>query len=129
MDSIKKARIEAHNEAHIWIRAQFKALLIDKASIAILIKYFDYSNVFLAKFVVKLLEYTKINDHANKLEERKKPFFGQIYSLMIVELEILKRYIEANLIYDFIQLFKFLTGASILFNQKLDKSLYFYMNY
>ena len=45
MDSIKNA----------YIKAQVGVLIFDKAPTIILIEYFDYSNVFLAKNVAELL--------------------------------------------------------------------------
>ena len=56
---------------------------------AIPVKYFDYSNIFSAEYIAKFPEYTRINDHAIKLEEDKQPFFGPIYSLRLVKLKIL----------------------------------------
>ena len=78
---------------------------------------------------MKLLENTGINEHTIKLEKGKQPFFGPIYSLRPVELEILKIYIKKNLANDFIQLSKSFTEAFILFDKKPDKSLYFCMDY
>ena len=72
-------------------------LIFDEAHIAILAEYFNYSNIFSAKYVVELLEHTRINDYAIKLEEGKQLLFGLIYSLKLVELETLKTYIKANL--------------------------------
>ena len=78
------------------------ALIFDKASIEILAKYFDYSNVFSAKNVTELLKYFSINNNTIKLEKNKQPPFKSIYSLGSIELEILKTYIETNLANDFI---------------------------
>ena len=57
MDLMRKTHIEA----------QVEALLFDKAPISILIAYFNNSNVFLAKKVVKHLEHIVINDYVVKL--------------------------------------------------------------
>ena len=57
-----------------------------------------------------------MNDYAIKLEESKQPPFEPIYSLGLVELEILKTYIKANLANGFIWLFKSPAGAFILFD-------------
>ena len=94
-----------------------------------MIEYFDYSNVFLVENAVEFSENTRINKYAIKLEKDKQLFFNLIYSLKLVELKILKIYIEINLANSFIQLSKSLTRAFILFNKKLDKSFYFYINY
>ena len=92
-------------------------------------KYFNYSNVFLVENVVKLLENTKINEHAIKLEEGKQPSFGPIYSLGSVKLETLKTYIETNLVNGFIRPFMSPAGAFMLFNWKLDRSFRLYVDY
>ena len=55
-------------------------LIFDKAPIAILAKYFDYRNIFLAENTAKILEHTGINDYTIKLEKDKQPPFGSIYS-------------------------------------------------
>lgn len=57
-----------------------------------------------------------MNNHAIKLEESKQPLFGSIYSLELIELEMLKTYIKINLANDFIRPFKSRAGAPILFN-------------
>ena len=38
---------------------------------AILIKYFNYSNIFLIKNTIKFLKYIEINDYIIKLEKNK----------------------------------------------------------
>ena len=119
----KEAQIKAQN------RAQVKALLFNKVSTKVLAKYFNYNNVFSIENVVKLLENTGINEHVIKLEKDKQLLFGSIYSLKLVELETLKTYIKINLTNNFIWLFKSSTRALILFNRKLDKSLYLCINY
>ena len=70
-----------------------------------------------------------MNEYAIKLEKGKQPSFGLIYSLRLVELEILKTYIEINLANGFIQPSKSPTGASILFDRKSDGSLCLYVDY
>ena len=96
---------------------------------AIPIKYSNYSNVFLAEYTMELSKYTEINNHAIELEKNKQLFFGRIYNLRLVELETLKIYIEINLANSFIRPSKFSARATILFDWKPDKSLYFYVDY
>ena len=110
-------------------QAQVRALLFDKAFIKVSEKYSDYNNNFLAENTVELPENTGINEYAIKLEKSKQSPFSSIYSLKLVELEILKIYIKTNLANDFIRLFKFLAKASIFFYKKLNRSLCFYVNY
>lgn len=52
--------------------------------------------------VTEFSEYISLNDHTIELEEGKQPLFGQIYSLKLVKLEILKIYIKTNLTNNFI---------------------------
>ena len=105
------------------------ALLFNKAFIIILAEYSNYNDIFLTKNIIKLSDYTEINNHAIKLKKDKQLFFDLIYSLKLMKLEILKTYIKTNLANYFIQLSKFLTKAFILFNRKLNISFYFYIDY
>ena len=59
----------------------------------------------------------------------QQPFYGPIYSLKPVELEILKIYIELNLANRFIKPSKLPTEAAIFFNQKSNGSFHLYINY
>ena len=81
-----------------------------------MVEYSDYSNIFSAKNIPKLLKYTKKNDYTIELEKSKQSIFKPIQSLDPVELEMLKIYIETKLANSFIQLSKFHTKAFILFN-------------
>ena len=78
---------------------------------------------------MKLPENTGINEHAIKLEKNKQLLFGPIYRLGQVELEMLKTYIKINLANSFIWSSKSLANTSILFDQKLDRSLCLYVDY
>ena len=114
---------------HSKKQAQIGALLFDKALTEVLAEYSDYSDVFLAENAAKLPDNIGINEHAIKLEEGKQPPFNLIYSLESVKLETLKTYIKTNLANSFIQLFKSLAGAPILFDRKPDGSLRLCMDY
>lgn len=81
---------------------QIKAIIFDKALIIILIEYSNYSNIFSAKIIEKFSRYTRINDHIIELEKDKQSLFKLIYSLDLVELEMLKIYIEIKLANSFI---------------------------
>ena len=78
---------------------------------------------------MELLENAGMNEYAIKLKEGKQPLFGPIYSLDLVELEILKTYIKTNLANSFIHLSKSLAGALILFHKKPNGSLRLYVDY
>ena len=110
-------------------KTQIALLKADKASVTILIKYSDFTNVFSEKFAAELSEHTEINTHAIDLEEGKQPPYGPIYSLRPVKLEILKTYIETNLANGFIRPSKSPAGAPILFDQKPNGSLCLCVDY
>ena len=74
-------------------------------------------------------ERTKLNEHAIDLGNGKQPPYGPIYSLGLVELEILKIYIEIYLKTGFIRPSKSPAGALILFDKNPDGSLCLCMNY
>ena len=78
---------------------------------------------------MELPENTEMNEHAIKLEEGKQLPFELIYSLSSVDIETLKIYIEISLANSFIRLYKSPAGASILFDQKPDRSLCLYVDY
>ena len=74
-------------------------------------------------------ENTSINKYTIKLVEGKQPPYGPIYSLGLVELEMLKVYIETYLKTGFIQSSKSLTGASVLLDKKPDSSFHLCVDY
>ena len=114
---------------HSKKQAQIGALLFNKAPTKVPAEYSKYSNVFSAENAAELLENTRMNEHAIKLEEDKQLPFGPIYSLRPVELEILKTYIKINLANGFIRPSKSPTGAPILFNRKPNRSLRLCIDY
>ena len=93
-----------HLEKQIKIEAktQVGTLFFDKAFTKVSADYSNYSNVFSAKNVVKLLKHSKMNNYAIKLEKSKQLSFSPIYNLGLIELEFLKIYIKTNLVNDFI---------------------------
>ena len=62
----------------------------------------DYTNNFIFDLIIELSKNTNINEHGIIFVEGKKLFFRLIYSLKLVELEILKTYIKIHLITMFI---------------------------
>lgn len=58
--------------------------------------------MFLPEAVTELLKHIKNNDHLIDLENDKQSSYSSIYSLELVELEILKIHIKTNLKNDFI---------------------------
>lgn len=71
---------------------------------------------------MELLKNIGIDEHTIKLLKNMQPLYGPIYALRLVELEILKTYIETYLKTRLIQPFKSLTSTSILFDKKSNKS-------
>lgn len=100
-----------------------------KVSIKVSAKYAEYLHVFLLNIVIKLLKNTSINKYIIKLVEGKQQLYSSIYTLSLVELEILKAYIKTYLKTWFIQSSKFLAGATILFDKKQDSSLCHFVIY
>lgn len=133
MPVYSKRYIQIEAEAHISTqgqsKAQIRALIFDKTSTFVLAEYSNYSKVFLAEYVVELLEHNGMNDHAIKLKKGKQSLFSPIQNLEPVKLETLMTYIKINLANGFIQSFKTFVGAPILFNQKPDRSLQFFIDY
>ena len=91
-----------HSEKQAQIKAQFKALLFNKAFTKVLIKYSDYNNIFSAKYAAELLENIRMNEYAIELKEDKQLPFGPINSLRPVEFKTLKTYIKTSLVNGFI---------------------------
>lgn len=77
---------------------------------------------------MELLENTSMNEHAAKLINRKQLFYDPIYTLSLVELKILKTYIEIYLKTRFIQSSKSPADTSILFDKKPNSNFYLYVS-
>ena len=103
-------------------------MLIAK-KIKILAKYSDFLDVFLNKKTLILLEATKMNQHAIELQKDYQPSYGPIYSLISIELKMLKTYIKTNLVNSFIWPSKSLTIIFIFFVKKQNDSFYLYIDY
>ncbi len=102
---------------------------MDETPTKVLSKYADFADVFSPKLATELPEHTGINNHAIKLVDDWQPPYGPIYSLGLIEREILKAYIENHLASNFIQPFKSPAKALILFDKKPDSSLKLCMDY
>lgn len=74
--------------------AQVAILNQKKAPTKILVKYLDFSNVFLVKKALVLLEQTELNEYVIELKNGKQPPYRPIYSSKPVELKTLKIYIK-----------------------------------
>ena len=65
--------------------------------VKILDKYSDFINVFSPNLTVELTKNTSINKYTIKLEDSKQLHYRPVYNLGLIELEILKTYIETHL--------------------------------
>ena len=79
--------------------------------------------------VIELPKNTSTNKHAIELQDGKQLLYEPIYSLGPIKLETLKTYIKTYLKTGFIQPFKSLANALILFNKKPKDSLWLCVNY
>lgn len=102
-------------------------MLIKK--VIFLAEYLNYTNIFSKKPVIELFKWADSNKYLIDLKLDKQPLYGLIYSLRPMWLEILKTYIQINLVNDFIRLSKSLARTLILFNWKLDYSFCQFVNY
>ncbi len=119
----------AESSIHPSRVAQIAALQWDKAPTKIPAEYSDYANVFSLELAMELPENTGMNEHVIELIEGKQTPYGSIYALSLVELEILKTYIETHLKTGFIRPSKSPPGAAILFDKKPDDSLRLCVDY
>ena len=101
----------------------------DKASTKIPNEYANFADVFSPKLAVELSKHIEINDYTIELVDDGQSLYGPIYSLGLVELEILKTYIENNLANGLIKPSKSSAGASIFFDKKSNGSLRLYVDY
>ena len=89
--------------------AQIASLVIEEVQIPS--EYLDFSNVFLEKRASILPKATELNQYAIKLQKGQQAPYGPIYSLSLVELKMLKTYIEINHANGFIRPSKSPTSA------------------
>ena len=105
-------------------------MIVQKAHRKVSAKYSDFADIFSLDLATKLPKHSGINDYAIKLVDGyQQPLYGSIYSLVPVELQILKAYIKTNLANGFIRSFKSLASTLILFDQKSDSYLRLFVNY
>lgn len=64
-----------------------------------------------------------------KLGESNQASYESFYILKSIKLETIKMYIESYLKTRFIRSFRSFVDTSIIFDKKLDNSLYLYVNY
>ena len=106
----------------IYLARKVQIGVLDIKKVIVSSEYSDYTNVFSKASAVEVYKHTSINDHLIDLIDGKQPLYGPIYSLGLVELKMLKTYIETNLTNNFIQLSQLLGDALILFIKIKDDS-------
>ncbi len=78
---------------------------------------------------MKLPENIDINKYTIELKEGKQLLYGPIYALSLIGLETLKIHIKTYLQPRFILPSKSFAGILILFDKKINNSLYFCVSY
>ena len=109
-------------------RSQISNLIAEEAPTNVLAKYANFAHIFSLDLASKLFSYTKINNYVIKFVTGQQTSYEPIYHLRLVELKILKAYIETNLANKFIRPFKSLVGTPILFDQKSNRSFWLCAN-
>ncbi len=117
------------DEVHPSRKTQIAHLKADKVPSKVPGKYADFADIFSSKLATELPEHTRINNYTIKLVDDRQSPYGPIYSLELIELKILKAYIENNLANSFIKTFKFPAGALITFDKKPNGSLRLCVDY
>ena len=117
------------NSMLIHSTKEAKIALLVAEEVKIPTKYSDFLDVFWKEKAWILLNATKLNQHTIELQDNQKPFYRLIYSLSLVELEILKIYIETNFTNKFIGPSKSVLVTFILFVKKPDGSFRLYIDY
>jgi hypothetical protein len=90
-------------------------------------KYKDFANVFDKINVNKLLEHDSQNHAINT--KNKMSSFESMYNLSMIELELLKKYLDEFLTKEFIVFFSSFVDSSILFIKKSKNDLKLCVNY
>ena len=86
-------------------------------------QYLKFLNIFLEKKASVLPKAIDLNQYTIKLEKSQQLPYKLIYSLNLVELEMLKIYIKINFANSFILPLKSPISALILFIKKANRSL------
>lgn len=115
--------------SNVYLSWQAQIMSLKVKEITIFLEYTDYTNIFSSDSATELSKHTGIKNHPINLVDDKQPPFGLIYNLKLVELEMLKTYIKANLANGFIWPFKSLADAPILFIYKKNGSFWLYVDY
>ncbi len=121
--------VNSGDKVHPSKKAHIAHLKADEAPTKVASKYTDFVDIFSLKLAMKLPKHTRIHNHTIELVDDSQPPYGLIYSLGLVELEILKVYIKNNVAHGFIRPFKFPARPPIFFDKKPDGNLRLCMDY
>lgn len=113
----------------IYLANKVYIILLLVKIIIILVKYLDLADVFLKTLAKMLSKRIRVNKYVIELEKRKQPPYKIFNILGPVKLKIFKIYSKIKLANSFLKLLKATASNLILFNQKLDGSLFLYINY
>lgn len=102
-------------DVYLSCRVQIISLKADGVFTTILSKYTDFIDIFSSDLIVQFLKHTKINNYATELIDSKHWPYEPIYSLRLVDLEILKLYIKIKSVNGFIRLSMLSINTLILF--------------
>lgn len=94
-----------------------------------LAKYTNYADILSFDLAIELTKNTKINKYVIELMKSKQSPYCFIYAFILIKLETLEAYIKTDLRIEFIRLFKSLTKAPIIFDEKSNGSFYLYIDY
>ena len=89
--------------------------------------YINYKRIFFKKNADQMLIYNKQNHEINLEEDKFR--FNLLYNLSVSKLQMLCKYINKNLIKNFIRFLSLSADVSILFIKKIDNTLQLYINY
>ena len=110
------------------LNEMISVMLLNELKKKFLIVYHDFLNVFDKEKTTQLLLHRSY-DHKIELEEKSQSSRSQLYLMSSYKLQKIKEYLEKNLKKKFITFSKASFASSILFVEKKDDSLRFYMNY
>jgi hypothetical protein len=102
--------------------------IIKKTKAKLSFKYHEFLNIFNRSKADELPSHRFYN-HKIKLEREGQPSKSRLYPMSGYKLQKIKEYLTKNLKKGFITLNKTLYASPILFTEKKDGSLRFYMNY
>src|SRR5436190_23455795 len=92
-------------------------------------EYHDLIDVFEKQHTDKLLSHQKEYDIEIELKSEKNSNFRFLYNMLQEKLQMLQQYFDEHLAKKFIQSSYFLFAFSVLFVKKLNRELYFCIDY